>query len=326
MTPGARARSGRPWRSCLGGLLLVAAFAAPAAAQEADNARDIARALETRTVYVHPGAREILDSSDAASLRRRIARRDEGRIHVAVVPRRVARRAGSIEALANAVDSALDGRGVLLLTTGPEAYVVTSYRPVDPTLQAVRATLGAANGRPLAARLATTVDAVAALDPGPRGDIAAATPAPTPAAETPFLDDIADAFKIGVAITVAAILLPPLLIVAVVLLRLRRNRRRREDYHALATRDARGELLALGDEIRALDIDESMPDANPQGAEEYSRALDLYDRANLLLSGDEDLSEIELYEAQRALHDARARLGAASAHLAGRLDIYRGAG
>lgn len=316
-------------RSARVSLLLLAglaALAAPAAAQDSDNARDIARALETRTVYVHPGAREILDTGDAASLRRRIARRDEGRIHVAVVPRRVARRAGSIEALANAVDGALDGRGVLLLTTGPEAYVVTSYRPVDPTLQAVRATLGAANGRPLAARLATTVDAVAALDPGPRGDIQNATPTATPDPGTRFLDDIADAFKIGVAITVAAILLPPLLIVAVILLRLRSSRRRREDHHALAVRDARSELVALGDRIRALDIDVSLPDANPQGAEEYGRALDLYDRANQVLSRDDDVSEIELYEAQRALQDARARLDAADALLVKRLDIYRGAG
>ena len=38
--------------------------------------------------------------------------------------------------------------------------------------------------------------------------------------------------------------------------------------------------MALGDDIRALDLDVQMPDADPAAKEDYARAVDAYDRAN----------------------------------------------
>lgn len=288
------------------GLALV--LAAPAHAQDA---RGIAGALRSDPVYVHPDARSLVSERAAGRIRLRIARRDPGRIRIAIVPA-----AGSLEALANAVDHALKRRGVLLVTTGPALHVVTSYTPVDPTLTAVRGAVQAANGRSLAARLLAAVDAAATVDPGPGGDLAAREPA---ALDDGGIGDLTDGIRlwitIGVVVVVAAIVLPFLIPAALAARHVLRLRRRWTERRALHRRDARDELIALGDEIRALDIDVSLPGADERGRDEYARALELYDRANRALSGDE-VSETEMFEAQRALDEARKRIEAARTLLA----------
>jgi hypothetical protein len=83
----------------------------------------------------------------------------------------------------------------------------------------------------------------------------------------------------------------------------------------LTTRDTRDELVAFGEEIRALDLDVDMPGVSQAARDEYGRALELYDRANRLLA-DDDPSEVELHEARRSVEEGRARLAAARSALA----------
>ena len=60
----------------------------------------------------------------------------------------------------------------------------------------------------------------------------------------------------------------------------RRNRRRREDAEfQQAKANARDDLVALGDDIRALDLDASMPDADPQARADYDHAVARYTEA-----------------------------------------------
>jgi hypothetical protein len=58
----------------------------------------------------------------------------------------------------------------------------------------------------------------------------------------------------------------------------RRKRRQREEFAAVKT-VARDDLVALGDEIRALDVDASMPDANPEAKAHYNEAVEIYTHA-----------------------------------------------
>ena len=63
--------------------------------------------------------------------------------------------------------------------------------------------------------------------------------------------------------------------------RARRRKRRARDAveFAEAKRNARDDLVALGDDIRALDLDASMPDADPQARADYDHAVARYTEA-----------------------------------------------
>ena len=145
------------------------------------------------------------------------------------------------------------------------------------------------------------MDGIAEVDPGADADVNA-PPADLPAITVPstqpddVADDVGDSVRLGVLIVAAAIAVPvppggnsP----PVGLAEAARSHRGPGDDRAW--RRAR-RLVALGEEIQALDLDVEMPDASAVGREEYERALRLYDRANQLLR-QRDPSEVELYEA-----------------------------
>ena len=79
--------------------------------------------------------------------------------------------------------------------------------------------------------------------------------------------------------------------------------------------DVRDQLVALGDEVRALDLDVEMPNAPPAARERLGTALAAYDRANRAYEtarAPEDLEPVG-----SALEEARWALAAARAQLAG---------
>lgn len=292
----------------------------PAKAVAGSTAREVAQALRGDPVYVAPKVRGLLSVPERGRLRLRIVRRDIGRIQIAVVPSGSAERAGGLNEFANAVDQAMPGRrGALLVTTGSAFHVITSHPVVNPTLAAVRTAVESNRGKGLDRQLLAAVDGIAEVDPGASADPTAPSPSQGPNAAAPngdeFLDDVGDSFRLGVLIVAAAIALPFLLGALGLLVVWRRRRAAAEEREQLTARDARDELLALGEEIRALDLDVDMPGVSQRARDEYERALSLYDRANQLLAGDEP-SDVELYEARRSLEEGRARLEAARAALA----------
>jgi hypothetical protein len=291
---------------------LCLALALPASATGATS-RQVAAALRGDPVYVAPAAARLLDVSERGRVRVRIARLDPGRIQVAVVPERSARRAGGLNAFANAVDQAMPGRrGSLVLTTGTAFHVVTSHGVVEPTLAALRAAVEANREKGLAAQLLAAVDGISEVDPGSSADLGG--PTPTAPAEDP-LRDVGDSFRLGVLIVAAAIALPFLIGAGALLLLLRRRRAAAEDREEITLGDTRDELVALGEEIRSLDLDVDMPGAAQRGRDDYERALERYDRANKLLTSD-DPSEVELAEARRSVAEGRAAMAAARRDLA----------
>jgi hypothetical protein len=163
------------------------------------------------------------------------------------------------------------------------------------------------------------VDGIAEVDPGGNADVNAAVPA-IPSADqgspsNDVGDDIGDSFRIGVLIVAAAIALPFLLGAMVFLFGVRRRRAAAQDREDIDRGDAKEELLALGEEIEALDLDVEMPNASAHGRDAYEQALNLDDRANKLLAKD-DPSDVELYEARRSVEEGRSRIAAARDALA----------
>ena len=124
-----------------------------------------------------------------------------------------------------------------------------------------------------------------------------------------FLDDLGDAFKLGVLIVAGAIALPFILGAVLLAARARRRRAREQEVHEAGERSADDELVAMGDEIRELDLDTEMPGASRQALTEYEQAIARYDQANELLSGDP--SEYQVDQARAAIAAGRRHLSAA---------------
>lgn len=292
----------------------------PDVASAGSTVREVAGALPDDPVYVADPERRQLPVGQRGRIRIRIAQLDTGRIQIAVVSPRSAGRAGGLSELANAIDQALPGRrGALIVTTGSAFHVVTSHGVVGPTAAALRAAVVSNRRGGLDAQLLAAVEGIAEVDPGAGADANAPSPAlPSPAgAPQPdnVADDVGDSFRLGVLIVAAAVALPFLLGAIALLLAWRRRREAAQDREELERGGARDELIILGEEIQALDLDVEMPKASLRGRDEYERALKLYDRANRLL-GKKDPSEVELYEGRRSVEEGRARIAAAREALA----------
>jgi hypothetical protein len=94
-----------------------------------------------------------------------------------------------------------------------------------------------------------------------------------------------------------------------------RRRRLREEAERFAEvkADARDDLVVLGDEIRALDLDMQMPGVSDEARADYETAVNAYDRANRtfeLAGRPDDLEPVgaALEEGRWAMTSARARL------------------
>ncbi|MFL5865672.1 MAG: hypothetical protein ACJ766_01070 [Thermoleophilaceae bacterium] len=296
-------------------VVLFALAALPAtAAGKAPTVHQVAAALDKDPVYVAPTQSGKLSPSAARSLRRLIARLDKGRIQIAVVPPASADRVGGIGPFGNAIDQAMgpDRRGALIATTAKDFQVVTSYRDVDPTLGALRHAVD--TRKTLPSELRAGVQGIADVDPGPSQDIngppqggTATTPSSTPKPTSSPSSSGSNAGTI-VAIVFGALVLLPLLGVGIWLLaRWLSRRRAASQMEELDLGTVRDQLLALGQDIEDLDLDTQMPNANPNGVQEYQQGVMQYDRANRALK-DKDPSQLQINEAKRAVEEGRARI------------------
>jgi hypothetical protein len=240
-----------------------------------------------------------------------IVRSAIGRIKVAVVPESVAARSGSLENFAKDVDRTLDVRGAFVVVAGPAYWVITSYPQSDRAVSAVRAGVAARDGDPLAAELVRVVERLGRVDPGRGSDVDQGSTPFGPSVDVPdtddFLDDIGDAFRLGVLIVAIGIALPFVIGAVYLLVRARRRRAREREVHEMGEKSADDELVELGDEIRSLDLDTSMPNANRAALAEYEQAIARYDQANELLEGEPTPYRVE---------QARAAIAAGKRHVA----------
>ena len=294
-------------------VLVGLALAGPAHAQS--DAQVVARALESDPVYVDPSVRQRFTVGEQGRVRLAIVRAAIGRIKVAVVPASAAHRTGGLRSFANRVDYDLHVRGALIVVAGNDYWVVTSYPDSEAGAAALRTAVTRRPNDRLVTELTAAIPALARVDPGPEGEVGQQEPGAAPAGDADdFLDDIIDTFRLGVLIIAIAVALPFILLVVILIARVRRSRAHEQEVRESGERSADDELVALGDEIRELDQDTSMPNANRAALAEYEQAIASYDQANELLSGEPSAYRVEQAHAaiaagRRHLAATRERLG-----------------
>jgi hypothetical protein len=295
----------------------------PAPASASEYSEKLARRIDRGIVYVDRQARPRISTAEEGRIRLQIVKKDNGRIRIGVVPEDVAAEEGGSTGLAKAVAEDLEFRGTLMIVSGDErstdVHTLTTHDEAQRTADAVRAAFAREDDR--ADQILRAVDAIAAVDPGSAGDIDQGGPGGAPGspdfgADTDGLfDSISDTFRTIGLIIAASFLIPIVLIVLYVVYRLRRSRQETEADVDFANQGLRNELIALGDEIRGLEVDVGMQGANALGVADYEAAVHQYDRANqaleLIDQNPRYAGEVRaaLKEGQRRMSDAKVRLG-----------------
>ena len=260
-------------RALLLSLVLLLAAAPPAAAQDALD--EAAQALSDDTVYVDPAAQADVDADE---LRNAIAERGAD-VHIAVLPESAGNPRQLAPELAERVGE-----------PGDYAVVAGNRIMAGPSADAGNAAEAAAAANSSAqAVLLDFVDRMAGEQSGGGGDEGGV------GAGGLILLGLAGAG--GAAVLVS-----------------RRKRRQVQAAELEEVKDnVRDDLVVLGDEIRALDLDIQMPDIPPEARADYETAVNAYDRANRAYETarrPEDLQPVgeALEEGRWAMMSARARL------------------
>jgi hypothetical protein len=295
-----RVRAGSAKAMRLGPLLLVTVIslvvAAPAEAQGALGRA--AQALRDSPVYVDPEAERRLSEREQARLRELIAETGAGPMYVAVLPASAGDEAGGDPTAAlREIARELREPGVYAGVVG-NSFRAGSLGADVPASQLARDSLDARASDGTYAVLADFVRRV--------GDVRAGAGASGGGGGG------------GGGFPVVLLLLLALPLGAFALSRRRQRKRAEEDARAELEQVkavAREDLVALGDDIRALDLDVQMPDADPEGKQHYDQAVERYTEAEQALDRVGRPQDVE--RVTSALEEGRWAMAAAKAELAG---------
>ncbi|MDQ4095928.1 MAG: hypothetical protein M3174_06980 [Actinomycetota bacterium] len=284
------------------GGLLMGAPAAHAQVTTTSYAEEAAAGLANDPVYVHPDAEDILSESEADRVRQAISAADAGPVYVAVLPEEAAAQAGgSADELMRMIGESLNRGGTYVVVSGNQLGAGSNYFPEGTVPSLATEAVQEEQGNGAEAVLLHLVDGLATTVQEGTTDPSAAEDEPSGSLFSPF-------FLVVLA-----------LLAAVFLISARRRRKRRqeeerrqmEEVREVATED----LVALGNDLRSLDIDIEMPGVPPAAKEDYSRALDAYQRASAQL--DAAQRPADLQPVTTALEEGRYLLASARARLAG---------
>jgi hypothetical protein len=285
------------WRLSLAAAICVWGAIVPSAQAGPLIDRAVA-ALRDDPVYVDPAAERALTDADADRLRERIADSDAGPLYVAVLPGAArAEAGGSTSGVIRELYDALGRPGTYAVVAGNQ------FRAGSTTLEEGRAGRLATEAfaqhgdEGVAATLLGFVDRVAAASGG--------------AAEA-AADEESDGSNAGLWILLGVGA------GGIGLFALRRRRRRQAEAADLAEvkREAQQDLLALAEDIRALDLDVEMPDVDPRAKEEYGHAVASDERADRALERARTPEDMEAVSS--ALEEGRFAMASAKARLEGR--------
>lgn len=275
-------------------LLVLLALAAPAQAriQSSSAVEDVAAQLRVDNVVADPEAELALTGAQADRLRRRIASADVGPVYVAVLPESALGAAGgSPDALLRELARAVGRRGTYALVVG------RTFRAGSTTIggaeRAADEAARASAGRGSAAALETFVDRLAdRRDGGGSGT--------------------------GVSGTGALVVLGVLGGGALLVTGVSRRRRRRElRAQVQELREAaHDDLVALGQDVRDVDLDVDMPSADPRARDELQRGLAAYEQAETALDRARRPEDFEAITA--TVDEGRTAMAACRALLDGR--------
>ncbi|MGI8606386.1 MAG: hypothetical protein ACR2L0_04425, partial [Gaiellaceae bacterium] len=264
--------------------LAVVAAGPAGAAEELTSAAD---ALARDPVYVAPAAERRIAEADAERLRDRIEAKDAGPLYVAILPASAAREAGGdAEQVLEALAQELQRDGTYVVVVGDQ------FRAASTVLESGRARVLAddafreSRDQGVAAVLLSFVDAVGEERNGGGSD---------------------GGSRNGLVILLG------LAGAGIAFFALRRRRRSAEEDRELAEvkTTARDDLVALGEDIGTVDVDDLAPTAHP----DYERALEQYRRGSDALDRAKRPEDIEGVSA--AVDEGRHAMTAARARAAG---------
>ena len=282
--------------TCL--LLVCLSLLSPALAAAQSQGGSLARAAEelrSDPVYVDPDAERALTSDEAQRLRDQIRNAKAGPIRVAILPESAKDEAGG--------DASAAAREIAGAVGEPGTYAVIvgeSFRAGDtgdlPVSQLASEALQAKRSDGTAAVLSDFVDRVGEAQRG----------GSSPGGREP-----------GGGGGGSGLFLLVLLAIPLVLFGLSRRRRRRQESEDLAEvkEFARDDLVALGDDIRALDLDVEMPSASSEAKQHYGRSVECYQAADEAWDAARRVEDME--RVSSLLEEGRYEMTAAKAALAG---------
>jgi uncharacterized membrane protein YgcG len=270
-------------------VLAVLLLAFPSAAGAQDVSQAAAALGSSEYVYVDPSA-EAAGEIDAAALEAAI--RDSGQsVFVAVLPAS----AGDPDATLTALHDAVGVRGTYALVIGREFRAGSDEGSLDATSKAT----AALRDHPGDIQ-ATLIDFVGRLDDGGSGSSSA----------LPW------AFVALFALIPLFILFVFVMIVTLIVRSARAHKRTRAREMADLKASVRDDLIALADDIRAVELDMEMPGADEEAKRAYASAVEAYDRANGIW--ERALRPKDLRPAAEALEEGRYAMLWAREVLAGR--------
>src|SRR3954454_5184457 len=231
-----------------------------------------------------------LSAAERDSLAREIDQRGAAPMYVAVLP------SGDAQTAERQLERRVGREGTYAVVAGHSFYAHSTDIPIGRSARAALATHGNQGG---VAILTDFIDRV--------GSQKAASAAPSGGGSSDGGSSSSGALPL---ILLGALGLGG----GALFLNARRQRQRREQRELEEVkRVARDDLVALGDDIRALDLDVEMPGAVPAAKADYERALGSYDQANTRFERAQRPGEIApvtqaLEEGRFAMTSAKARL------------------
>jgi hypothetical protein len=313
-----RPASARPtarWRLAALTLAVLVLPAVPAAA--AGYVEAAAAGLRDHQVYVDPGATAIISEQDAGQLRGSVAEAGTP-IFIAILPAAARKEAGdSTVMLAQKIAQGVGQQGAYMVVAGDQwaAGDVGGTLP-DGRAKALGTEAFDANRGDAPAALEQWVDGVAAAareggQAQPAGAAQGGQVETVGGGDTGGGRGSATGTILGVAVVTLLLVGGGALIFGA-----RRRRRERERELAEVKTVAQEDLIALGEDIRALDIDTSMPGTDPEAARHHADAVDAYQRAARIL--DRAARPQDLAGMSAALEAGRFSMASARAILDGR--------
>jgi uncharacterized membrane protein YgcG len=240
------------------------ALAGPAAALLGAGASQIDRAaqgLQQRPVYVDPRSGDVLSAADAQRIVNEIDARNAGPLYIVVMPESAANAAGGDPVgVLREIQSELGRPGTYAGVIGKHfrAGATGGILPRGRAAELATEAFNAHRSQGVTAVLLDFVDRVGAARGGGGGN--------------PNGHNAGSTGLIVLGVLAAAL-------AAYVLVRRRRSRRELAEVKHVA----RDDLITLGDEIRALDVDVSMPNANAEAKDHYNQAVEIYQHAEQAL-------------------------------------------
>src|SRR5829696_322785 len=282
-------------------LVLWLAIAADSLAQS--TLSDAASALRSDSVYVDPDAERALSEAEADSLRDAIARARAGPLYLAVLPDEAAGEAGGDPGAAlREIAVAVGEPGTYAAVIGDSFRAGATGGVLPEGVAGELASQALESGGGTAAVLEDFVRRVGDARSGEQPSGAAGG------------DSDSGGIGSGFLLFFLVLLAAPLLLLV---MNRRRARRQQEADTAQLREVARDDLVALGDDIRALDLDVQMPGVDEQAKSHYGIAVERYQQAEEALDAARRPQDIErvtalLEEGRWAMTAARARLAGES--------------